>query len=355
MANDVSGLEALRGKILLHAGNNETAANPLVAAAADGVIFHGRAGVRHGAAWASSANRRLVLHDPDRYSNQSREAENPSLFGPFDDELAAQRRLSVDAFLSPSVLPARGDHRALESVFDQGAQFLEAARRDAPDTPGFIVVCASPWWLTGDGRDRLEQAVAASDNPIALVLAESGDPLQQRESIDAVLSLVEQASALLSIRCDVSTVGLIANGALAGAVGASSTYRHLFLPRRGGGGGKGRVQHLFVYRLMAWHQAEELVLVAHVDDLFLCPCSVCDGRDVRRLVGPGFEMDALLHQVAAIQLLSDAVLDTDDPADAWTARCTAARDAYVRIQRDASVKLTEPAFLGAWAPRYSPA
>lgn len=139
------------------------------------------------------------------------------------------------------------------------------------------------------------------------------------------------------LRCDSSVAGLVALGANAGAIGASSSARHLYLPSGRGSSGPPR-RSLFVRTLNNWLSASfvgQAEADPEVDDIFACNCVVCGpGGDVRRLLRADVEERMRdRHSVAAAVQSAKSVVEADSPLGEWRRICQTADDNYGRLRQ----------------------
>lgn len=81
------------------------------------------------------------------------------------------------------------------------------------------------WWMYEDGLRLLFHELRDTDVPVALVLEHRNDPLRVTRILHGVVALLQANITLIMLRCDVSALGLIANGALAAAYGSKSSIR----------------------------------------------------------------------------------------------------------------------------------
>jgi hypothetical protein len=348
-ASDPYGM--LRDRVMIYAGPNAHVVESGLYAQGDGVVLHGAGGAQLARHLEDAGFEGPVLWDPERYQpGQSPVSEG--LFNENDEAAANQKLLGVDAFLSPSILPPSDDSDAIRKLLDEGYRFLEAARTVDASMPGFVVLPLTPRWLSS-WSDSLIADVEESGLPLALVLAAAKDPLDRPEAIQTVLELVAVAPQVMALRCDSSAIGVVACGALAGAIGTSSSVRHLFLPRRGGGPPPDDAGYVFVTQANNWMKRSTIEKIPPDHDATKCPCPISGGRSVHQYFN-GSQIDrtrAERHDVLAWSMLKNEILGEPGQrqrANAWRERCKASLRVYETLKED-GVDVSVPGFLVGWS------
>lgn len=341
----------LRDRVMIYAGDNARLVESGLYGLADGVVFHGKGGADWARRTRSAGFEGPVLWDPERY--QLGEPQPPGgLFGETDEAAANQRVLGVDAFLSPSILPPNDDSDAVKKLLDAGHQFLEMARTVDSSLPGFVVLPLTPKWLSS-WSDRLIDDVEESGLPIALVLAAVRDPLDEPEAIQTLLELVAVAPHVVALRCDLSAIGAVACGALAGAIGMSSSVRHLYIPRKGGGPPTDDSGYVLVTKASNWMKRSTLEKIPPDHDATKCGCPISGGRSVHQYFDGG-RIDrsrAEHHDVLAWSMLKQEVLGEPGQrqrANAWREHCKASLRVYEDLKAE-GVDVGIPGFLVGWS------
>ena len=130
-----------------------------------------------------------------------------------------------------------------------------------------------------NSAEQLRTAIDRVGVPVALALGHSNDPFGAVDTVRGLLHLLGSSVSIALLRTDLSAVGAVAAGAQFGAVGTSSTLRHIW-PSKGGGRSPGT--SVLVPRLMSYHLLERLPLVAAQvpADYFWCDCNICEGGAV---------------------------------------------------------------------------
>src|SRR5206468_1530692 len=90
--------------------------------------------------------------------------------------------------------------------------------------------------LLGREANWLVRSLSAHPCPIGLVLADPTNPLDRPGSVEGLLQLLGAIPSIGLLRTDLSGVAAVANGAWFGAIGTTSSSRHLVPPGRRPGG-----------------------------------------------------------------------------------------------------------------------
>lgn len=334
----------VRGKILVHLGDNTLAGE--VAPYGDGVVFHGSAGAREARRFQDQG---LIVMDRELYTRDRGEQTQTLFLESAAEAVRAQLDLGADWLLAPSRFPSDRGVDGVRSVFEAGRQFIEEARRLAPNKPSFVPLVArfdqlrDPRWI---------DAALAAELPLATVFAGYADPLDTFDALEGAIELLAQSPASLVLRCDSSAAGLVALGASAGAIGTSSSVRHLFLPSGRRSSGPPR-RSLFVRTLNNWLSASfirQAEADPDVDDIFACDCPVCGpGGDVRRLLRADVEERTRdRHSVAAAVRSAKSVVEAKSPVGEWRRICEKANDNYDRLRNLGIAAPGPPKALVAW-------
>jgi hypothetical protein len=340
--------EDLRGRVLVYAGDNGLARS--FAPHCDGLVLHGAAGRRAARALSAQGS---VLHDPERYADDVGKPKVLQLaqLGLFDESpqetIQAQMAVGVCCLLAPSRFPLERDEHSMRALLEAGEEFVEAADEIAPGLPVLVPIVVRFDELADR---RWVRPVSESGLPIAPVFAGRGDPVGTHDRLEGALELLDCAELAVPLRCDLSLAGFIALGAVCGALGSSSTVRHLWLPTGSGGQGP---PHVFVPTTASWMKAEfveQAMADPHLDALFHCDCAVCgpDG-DVRPLAATRAPPELLArHSVASSVAVVRQVVGAEHPLDAWHTLCEGADRAYTVLAEAGIAGPTRPGALGAW-------
>lgn len=338
--------QGVADQILLYAGNNSTAGE--LATLGDAVILHGRAGFRIARELPPDCR---VLIDAEYYKSDRDEKSTGQLvpFSP-EESISQQVAAGVACLLAPSRFPDDRSSDALRRVLEVAGEFIDAAKRLAPTVPAFAPVVIRFDELADR---RWVSLLNDAGIPVALVFAAFMDPLADLERLRGAIDLVQSTDRVMILRCDLSAVGLMAAGATVGAMGASSSVRHLWLPSKRRGRRKEPILALFVPAAAAW--INELFLrqaQVHPDleDLFGCSCEVCGpGGDIRNLFATGSTREMMdRHSISAAVRLGRSVTASKSPIDRWKQICESASETYTRFDALKVTGPVEPAMLQAW-------
>lgn len=344
---------ALGGKVLAHVGEASSAVE--LAQRSDGVIV--RAGPPARECRIAGGPSKLVGVDWERYVSDRRSAkiETLEMFPEqVDDSVDALLRCGASILLAPSRFPADRSDAQIHQLLETGAAFVDEAGTMAPGIPSFVPVVIRFDELV-DGR--WVEPIRSSGLPIATVFAGFADPLATARQLEGALRIMEAAAIAFPVRCDISVAGLIANDASLGAIGSTSTVRHLMLPRP-----RKKVTNkededkrpsIFVPRFASWMKPkfiEQAMADTDLDELFRCGCATCGERgDVRNLTLPGVNQRTwATHSVTAAVDLSHRVIGADDPISAWLGTCREALDAYDELHSLGISGPAKPGAISAW-------
>lgn len=284
-----------------------------------------------------------VMFDANRYFGDSR------VIGPADLDhswIQAQWSTGCRYALTDSPYIGSGNLKALESVLSQTAAF------------GGRVVAALPLhidWLLGDA-DRLIAAINASGVPVALIIEHRRDPFALPKAVLGLLKVLAQVKVNVSLlRCDLSAIGAVAFGASVGAIGTTTSLRHLFpivakdTKRRGGGAQIAA----YVPSCMTYRTLEKIFDAINADfahqERWKCTCRYCDGELLSGIVD---DVRAYQHSLASIAVMAEDLLTgSSSPAamgKSWVEKCRHAQFVNLEIEADTGIHWETPKFLGAW-------
>ena len=108
-----------------------------------------------------------------------------------------------------------------------------------------------------------------------------------------------------------------------GAVGTSTSLRHIFPVGSGGGRNRGQTAAI-VPRALMYKQLDRIQeAIRVIDDVtfWTCACVVCEGRTIDWIIA---DEDAFRHSIATLADLSAPVLDSTDPVSSWLSSCRVA-------------------------------
>lgn len=279
-----------------------------------------------------------LLADRQRYKGNRRKRA----IQPFDpDWISRQRRLGLAAIIPDAGYVAKGDLTGLRLVLQRSAEI-----------PGAVALLAlAEWWMHGEGLQLLLAELRGTQQPVALVLEHRDDPLGVHRILRGVLALLRAGVTLIMLRCDVSALGLIANGALTAAYGSRTGIRHLY-PISNGGGGNGAANESVLWPAgMALHYRDlvhDAAAASPHSPWWECPCSVCNGQRLDRL-SIGTLEEVRQHNSASLLDLRDelAAIPSADHPSWWNDRCREAELAHAAVDAG-PVALTCPKSLIWW-------
>ncbi len=303
-----------------------------------------------------------TLVDPVQYMpGSSKPAEqHPDLFG-YDEWLERQKQAQVPVVLTDSPRIAKRDREALRMAMQRW--------RSVPD-PTLAVLPIEPWWLKG-GLPCLIDEVNAVRRPVALVLLHPYNGLDEAGTVAGLVTLMAAVDGLpvVLMRCDVSAVGAVAYGGLAGFIGPSATNRHGPTPRRRPKPDRDDDQDLspsvFVPALHDYVKASRLPSISQDEDSEILSCHdpVCKGTTLLRLSRLS-EVDlvaaraqAYRHNMASHEVVAQRVFSSSEPRDAWWELCKSGADMTASLI-ECGVSLSASRWLRQWldlgSPRHEP-
>lgn len=334
----------MQRKVLVHVGDNEKAAE--FAAYGDGVVLHGAAGLKLAPALPPGTMR---LIDRERYAGD-RGSHQPQLFPETpEDAVELQLRAGATCLLAPSGFPVDRSDRSIRAALATGREFVEASREMAPTKPVYVPIVVRYDELADR---RWIRPVGEAGVPIATIFAARGDPLETAEQLRGAIELLQAADEAMVLRCDLSAAGLMAHGAGAGAIGASSSVRHLWLPSKSSSEKKRtRSRSVFVPSAANWMKVrfvEQAAADPDLDEVFRCDCVVCGPEgDVRRLASADAHLQDL-HSVAASVTMARRVTTSASPLTEWHFVCHRADETYTNLRDLGIIGPTRPGALTAW-------
>jgi hypothetical protein len=342
---------SLRGKVLAHVGNHHLAR--AVLPHCDGLVLRGSAGCR---AVADLPPGSMILIDRERYvSDRGRKSAWPEeMFSEtIRESVASQLALGVQCLIAPSRFPTDRSNASIRRLLDAGREFVDTAAGIAPGLPVLVPIVVRYDELA-DGR--WVEPVQESRLPIATVFASYHNALDTPERLEGAVELIRRAAIAVPLRCDLSVAGLMALGAVSGAIGMSSSVRHLRLPSKRYSAGEAS-RHVFVPAVANWMKAsfvEQARAEPYLGDVFCCTCAACGPEgDVRALLAPGRPPDLLdRHSVAAAVTMVRSIVTANAPLTAWLEVCERAQAAYTVLQTSGISGPESPGAFAGWLKLY---
>jgi len=349
----VKSRTSLAGRLLVYAHRSveEHEARQL-ADIAQGIVLLDRAGVIMGRRLKAAGYTGPVLIDPCRYERDPARPVAVPFLGIEQEAVDLQSELGVAAYLSPSLYVDKDDDGALAQVLADGANFCALARVASHKAPAFIVLPIESSWLSAKNFGRLQAALQATTDPLALVLGSNGDPLGTAEGVRNLVALLRHRPDTAILRTDASALDALAWGRSFVAVGASGTVRHFE------GWGKRAFAKFtdhsprLVPRALLYYVRGSRLESAHGDGGLLdCHCQICGGASLRRLTT---EMDELTANAHTYTLLTEiatrlAKLSPVKRRVVWRQECKRALSDAATLESRTGVIFDPPMALQAWS------
>lgn len=292
-----------------------------------------------------------VLIDPCRYERDPARPVAVPFLGIEQEAVDLQSDLGVAAYLSPSLYADKGDDAGLAQVLGDGAKFCSLARAASNKAPAFIVLPIESSWLSAKNFGRLQAALQATTDPLALVLGSNGDPLGTAEGVRNLVTLLRQRPDTAILRTDASALGALAWGRSFVAVGASGTVRHFEGGKRAFAKVTDHSPRLVPRSILFYVRGSRLASAQGDGGLLDCNCRICGGVSLRRLTT---EMDELTANAHTYTVLTDLAtrLASLSPAKgrvAWRDECKRAVSDAATLESRTGVIFDPPMALHAWS------
>jgi hypothetical protein len=315
-----------------------------------GAVVPGKRGAR------LAAKIQGVLVDPALYD--PRDEAGPDTLFDCDEWLMRQQAADVPLLLTDTPRIRNRDRSALRKAL---------ARWDSVDEPTLVVLPVENWWLR-EGLSVLTEEVRAAGRPVAIVLLHRYNGLDAIGAIAGLLTFIAAVGPLpvVLLRCDISAIGAVAYGALAGYVGWSATTRHGPLPMRRREDSEADEDRdespaVFVAALHDYFKASKLPAFARGRrlDVLRCDDPVCAGNSLLRVAQlsevnlQNARMQAYHHNVASTEQIARRALFADDSRDAWWEACKAGANLSASMAENGII-LPAPRWLRQWLELGSP-
>lgn len=307
-----------------------------------GIVLRGEDGARdalrlYGDGW----NGPLWL-DPSNHEKPHSKASTPNLLGQ-DSWLVDQQRVKAAELLSAGTHVAGGDRRALVNAISAEGQWLTAAGS------GRMSLALEWSWLT-DGLPVLLAELGAVQAPLAIAFADPNDPLGHPGAVRGLASLLWQLPNVMVLRGDMAALGAIAYGAVMGAIGTSTSVRHVVPPEKPAGGPRTGFPSVFCLELLDWKLADRLGrLPASLRPR--CHLTCCNGATLDRFATIASPAEARVHNLVAMAHFANQILGV--PAShrdsAFKQACRAAVQQAGIIETHAKQPFPVRPQLAAWA------
>jgi hypothetical protein len=295
-----------------------------------------------------------VWIDPAQYD--PRATDHLDLIFGGDAWLARQRIAGVPVVLTDTPRIEKHDRLALRKAL---------ARWETIKEPTLVVLPLESWWLT-EGRAWLTYEVLAAGRPVALVLLHPYNGLDASGAVAGLLEFVSSLGSLpvVLLRCDVSAIGAVAQGAFAGFIGWSAATRHGPLPRRQPvrDSDVDMSPAVFVPALHDYFKASRLPAFARSGrrDVLRCDEPACNGGGLLRIARDSevnlaaARAHARRHNVASAEQVARYVLMAREPRDAWWEACKAGVDVTASLAGN-GLMVPVARWLRQWLEMGSPA
>lgn len=289
------------------------------------VVLQGRTGLKVAADLSRLDDLADVSLDPADYrqapSANSTKGTLPGLETPPFDWIAAQIRLGMSIVRTPS--PRIRVGRLDEVKVELSKSYC---------VPVSVVLALDCGWLGKRHIDSLIKELESADRDVSLVFSAPFDPLATSRAIAGLRQLLAWASAsgkrVELLRTDLAALPAVLEGAAVGAVGLSTTTRHLSQPLTS----KQRKEYehrqvsplVFVPRLLHWQRGSHLGALspwkgAGVTD---CDCTVCKAAndDLLRFtstyesVPVHVQQELNDHCALALSMIFRRVMESENPA-----------------------------------------
>jgi len=278
-----------------------------------------------------------ILVDASLYTGKNRKFASAA---PSRDWISFQHHHGLPWALTDSGYCADGDLGGLTSTLQRGAAL------------GARVVVALPIagsWLT-DEAGTVKDLIDKHSTPVALMVEDEKDPFDQPGAVEGLVEILRAETPVLLLRSDAAALGALAYGAAGAAVGTTSTYRHIY-PLRNGGGGAQNLS-FFIPALLGYFLNSRFENSYRLDPslpAWRCDCAYCAGRDLTWIASDPQPADAAFqHSVAALgdigAALSAAVPAGRSGPSAWTELCLQAQLEHFTVSEATD---------GLWLPKES--
>ena len=205
-------------------------------------------------------------------------------------------KAGADAVLTPTGYVDAGDIASLAAVLDAAP---------ALNPQAIISLPLDIIWLTYDWIDILIEMTSSTPSPKAIMLSElPRKPSAMKEILANLRLLAREVPQIGLFHTGLTAFDMMAQGALAGAIGSSSALRSLYPPNARGFENKPRGEEftdspqVLVSELVTYLPGNELADRFGNSSSPICHCRHCDGRSLSRFIGKSEWLDARCHNFA---------------------------------------------------------
>ena len=210
----------------------------------------------------------------------------------------------------------------------RAAEIEHARTSSRPDATAVFAV--DHRWLTRSPLD-LSSTLAGLDRPVALVLANPGDPLSKTNAVHGLIAVLRNVPNVSILRTDHGGLGAIVYGARHAALGLIGANRHFVPPGRSPRSKRGdQTARVFVLDLLDWFTALTISGWTTVALDLRCHLKCCNGAKLDRFFNERYEAEAVVHNRVALACLADFIIDApeEERRRLFAERCEQALDRY---------------------------
>ncbi|MFI5898041.1 hypothetical protein ACIA5D_48960 [Actinoplanes sp. NPDC051513] len=291
---------------------------------------------------------RPLLLDAERYTGKNR----LTAAAEFDQGwISRQRELGLPV-LTDSGYVAEGDDTGVGSILERTAALGDAIA---------LLPLHLSWLRNPGATTNLADQIATAGLPVALVLEHKDDPFGLVGVAASLMRIIEAGPPVLLLRCDISAVGSLCAGALAAAVGTTTSLRHLYPAPKDGGGGGGSTESPMIAAVirecMAYINLAKILFAAKADPedvLWQCDCDACLRVPISQLALHPEERQeelAFIHSVTAVLELRAKLLTPGSTRAqrlaSWQAHCQQAQVRHMEIEATTD-RFDPPTALRRW-------
>lgn len=266
---------------------------------ADSVVVSGSSGPKTVNRLRKEGWKGIVLFDRAAYTNPTVEIDLPSWF---DEQVNA----GADRLLTPGCwVGSESGHLPFDAQID--SELALAIKYDATCT-----IAIDHRWLTKPSQlDEMILLLKGIDQPVALILGDTGDPLGYPRAVDALIALTKGVDRLSILRSDHGAIGALAFDAIHASIGLTTSHRHSVPPRaRAYRTPNDQSVRVFVKDLMDWFTASTIGGWSTTRIIPECNLACCNGQRIDRFLNERLRTDADLHNRTSLSDLAEQILAT---------------------------------------------
>ncbi|WDF35236.1 hypothetical protein PTW37_17705 (plasmid) [Arthrobacter agilis] len=288
-----------------------------------------------------ASNASTVLVDANRYHGKNRIRASAPLN---IDWLQRQWDAGLSWAITDSGYLERDAEHDLRSLF-ASAQELE---RQATGS-FFLSVPADSHWVSFRAAE-LRKIVEEHGIPVIYLFGATGDPLATKRAVQGLLHLLDSPVPSALMRTDQAAIGALAGSAVFGAMGISTSLRHIYPPDKRGFS-PSPFPSAFLPQGLSYHRIDTLAqaIALSPEELhWSCHCERCQGM---RLDSIFDDTAAFTHSIHSLADATRHVLTGGGSAAsliAWASKCQTAQFTHFDIAATTGMRWDPPSFLGAW-------